>query len=262
MTIGARIIVVDDNVAFARSIARWLERETFSVLIAPTVAEFRRLYRREDVDLVLLDLNLGMDDGMDLARELAATTMLGLIIISGRGDVEDRILGLDAGADDYLVKPFTMNELSARVRSVMRRKQPPGGECEFTMGPLQLDVGAGVLHCADGRFVALTDRQCHIIGCLLRAAGKPVERRELMKPAVWNPGDRSVDVHIGQIRGKLKRAGIDDLMIAAVRGRGYRLTLTSTPATFSAPGSAVALDTDKAERASGPGATPRLCFAD
>ncbi|MCF7984571.1 MAG: response regulator transcription factor [Thiohalocapsa sp.] len=230
MTVGARIIIVEDNVAYARSNARWLARDGYESALAPSVAEFRRLYRNEDVDLVLLDLNLGMDDGMDLARELASTTTLGLIIMTGRGEVEDRVRGLDAGADDYLVKPFSMNELSARVRAVMRRKQPLSGETGIGMGPLQLDIGAGVLHFDSGAAVALTDRQCYIMSALLKAGGKPVDRRELTKPAVWSPGDRSVDVHIGQIRRKLERAGIGYLMIAAVRGRGYRLTITSTPA--------------------------------
>jgi DNA-binding response OmpR family regulator len=227
MTDAPRIIVVEDNLPFARAVARLLEREGYATAVAAGGAELRRLYRSQGADLVLLDLGLAGEDGLDLARELTQTTPVAVIIMTGRDDLEDRIRGLDAGADDYVTKPFAQGELNARVRAVLRRRlAAPARDGTVRLGPVQLDPATRRLRC-DGvpDAVELTEMEAAMCERLMRAAGRPVGRGELMQRPNWGPGDRSADVHIGHIRRKLGDAGIDALVLWAVRGHGYRLTL-------------------------------------
>jgi DNA-binding response OmpR family regulator len=210
MTDAVRIIIVEDNLPLARAIARNLAREGYATEIAPSAAELRRIYRNQGADLVLLDLNLGADDGMDLARELAETSPVAVIIMT-----------------DYLVKPFAQDELSARVRAVLRRRLPQSTlDGPLRLGPCQLDLGTRSLHCEGlPEAVELTERESTILERLMRCAGRPVGRGDLGPRSSWGPGDRSVDVHVGHLRRKLAEAGVDALNILSVRGHGYRLTL-------------------------------------
>jgi DNA-binding response OmpR family regulator len=222
---GAQILIVDDHLPFARAIGRWLAVRGYGFATAGTIAEFRRVFDRRGADLVLLDLNLGAEDGLVLADELGECSGVGVIIMSGRDEVRDRVRGLDAGADDYLVKPFAMEELGARVRAVLRRRpRPPVHERPVQLGPVRLDPLRNELHCEGlPAVVQLTEREGAILRRLMGAAGRPLARSELLPGRHWEPGDRSVDVHVGRIRRKLAAAGIRTLAIAAVRGRGYRL---------------------------------------
>jgi DNA-binding response OmpR family regulator len=246
----ARIIIVEDDVPLARGIARHLTLDGHQVALAPSAAEFRRIFRNEGADLVLLDLNLGADDGLDLARELAETTPVAVIIITGRGDTDERIRGLDAGADDYVTKPFEAGELRARVRAVLRRRHPAtGAEGRLRVGAVVLDPVTRTVHCDGGpQVVELTETQAGILAQLMRHAGRPVGRGDLMHRANWGPGNRSADVHVGHIRRKLEEAGIDALVIAAARGRGYCLYLKGEAPDAGAaeadPGEAPGLDAD------------------
>ena len=175
MTEPARIIIVEDEVPLARAIARSLELDGYHTALAPSAAEFRRIYRNEGADLVLLDLNLGADDGLDLARELAQTTAVAVIILTGRADPDERIRGLDAGADDYVTKPFEVGELRARVRAVLRRRRPgPNPELRLRVGPVLLDlVMREVRSDGGGQPVELTETQADILAQLMRNVGRP-----------------------------------------------------------------------------------------
>ncbi|WP_295385540.1 response regulator transcription factor [uncultured Thiodictyon sp.] len=227
MTDSARIIIVEDDLPLARGLARCLEIDGHHTALAPSAAEFRRIYRNTGADLVLLDLNLGADDGMDLARELGSTTPVAVIILTGRDDPDERIRGLDAGADDYVTKPFESGELRARVRAVLRRRHPASNpEGRLRVGPVVLDLATREV-CADGGGppVELTETQAGILAQLMRHAGRPVGRGDLLNSVHWGPGNRAADVHVGHIRRKLEEAGIDSLVIAAARGRGYVLLL-------------------------------------
>ena len=227
MTDRARIIIVEDDLPLARGIARSLELDGHQTALAPSAGEFRRIYRNEGADLVLLDLNLGADDGMDLARELAETTPVAVIILTGRADPDERIRGLDAGADDYVTKPFEAGELRARVRAVLRRRLPaPNPEGRLRVGPVVLDlVIREVRSDGGGQPVELTETQADILAQLMRHRGRTVSRGDLLHRTHWGPNNRSADVHVGHIRHKLEDAGIDALVIAAARGRGYSLFL-------------------------------------
>lgn len=222
---SAQIIIVEDEPLLARAMRRSLAADGYEVTIAASGAELRRHYRAVGADLVLLDLNLGGEDGMDIARDLVATTPVALIIVTGRAELGDRIEGLDAGADDYLIKPVAIDELRARVRAVLRRRGHPIERDELLRaGPLSIDIATRTVHsAADGRAVQLTEAEMAILAELIRHQGRVVGRAQLLHGQIWEPGDRTVDVHVGRIRRKLRDAGIHCLVIWSVRGHGYRL---------------------------------------
>jgi len=228
MGFPAKIIVVEDDVRMARAIERHLGRDGHDVATVANGAALRKLYRQEGVDLVLLDLNLGSEDGMDLARELLNTTTAVVIIVSGRHDVRDRIMGLDAGADDYVTKPFAPDELRARVRAALRRHTLFMSDQPLArVGPYSLDSASLTLSCdgSDLR-VRFTETQARILRLLMQHHGQALSRDSLVSRRVNGTEDRSVDVHVANIRRRLRNAGVDELVIGPVRGLGYRLRLT------------------------------------
>lgn len=224
VTEKARIIVVEDDARMATVIERHLKAHGFDVTTVPSGPELRRVYRSGGADLVLLDLNLGSEDGIDLARELVRTTSAGVIIVTGRDALQDRITGLDSGADDYVVKPFDPDELLARVRAVLRRHLPtlPPDE-KIRVGPYELDAGRLTLM-RDGldSDARLTETETRMLLSLLQHFNRAVSRSQLLGREIQGTDDRIVAVHIANIRRKLKEAGMDDLVIWPVRGCGYR----------------------------------------
>ncbi|MFP4246075.1 MAG: response regulator transcription factor [Halochromatium sp.] len=234
----ASIIVVEDDRRMGLALQRHLTKAGYRVILADSGQSLRQAYRRTEADLVLLDLNLGNEDGIDIARELASTTSVAVIIITGRLDLEDRVEGLDAGADDYLVKPFEIDELLARIRAVLRRRaldDIPAGVVEC--GPFRLDTATQILHRngASATDLTLTGTEARLFGILLRQHGRAVSRERLSNRGPQDPGDRSIDVHIGNIRRKLREAGLGELAISPVRGFGYRLILNGTDAPTETP---------------------------
>lgn len=227
MATAAKIIVVEDDVRMGRAIERHLLRDGHQVTTVSGGAGLRQVYREQGADLVLLDLNLGMEDGMDLARELVSSSSAALIIVTGRSDLQERIQGLDAGADDYVTKPFEPDELLARVRAVLRRHallvSPPNA---VQAGPYTLEWG-GLTLTREGSDVRVrfTETQARIVAVLMQHHGRAVSRETLVNRELHSKGDRSVDVHVANVRSKLREAGFDDLIIWPVRGLGYRLRI-------------------------------------
>jgi DNA-binding response OmpR family regulator len=221
------ILVVEDDPRMAGVLRRHLTRAGYAVSVAANGSEMRRLYRHDGADLVLLDLNLGGEDGMDLARELVASTAAAVMIVTGRHDLQDRIDGLDAGADDYITKPFEVEELLARIRAVLRRHTFEASVHDsIQLGTVTLEPGAMVLRDASsGVCVRLTETESRILATLMRQHGRALSRTQLLNREPLNPEDRTVDVHIGNVRRKLREAGIRNLVIWPVRGHGYRLRL-------------------------------------
>ena len=223
-----RIAVVEDDPRVARSLTALLQREGFAVHSAGNGAAFRQLLRRHGADIVLMDLTLGAEDGLHLAREIARNSDMGLIIVTSRDTPQERVLGLDAGADDYISKPFAPEELVARVRAVLRRRssgeQP--GDCNPSFGPVQLDIANHLVICSQSqKRVQLTDTEAHILEILMREQGRPASRATLLAREVVSSEDRSVDVHVANIRRKLRAAGLEGIRLYPVRGVGYRLAL-------------------------------------
>ncbi|MCF8003198.1 MAG: response regulator transcription factor [Chromatiaceae bacterium] len=232
----ASIIVVEDDHRMGSALQRNLIKAGYQVTLSDSSQSLRLAYRKTAADLVLLDLNLGNEDGIDIARELVATTSVAVIIITGRMELEDRIEGLDAGADDYIVKPFATDELLARIRAVLRRRaleRAPAGMIE--LGPFRLDTTNQSLsrEGVSTPALTLTGTEARILGILLRQHNRAVSRERLSNRGPQDPGDRSIDVHVGNIRRKLREAGFDELVIGPVRGFGYRLRLEGKDAVPS-----------------------------
>ncbi len=226
--VPANIIVVDDDKRIARMLERNLNAAGYDVTLAENGRELRNAYRHRQPDLVLLDLNLDAEDGIDLAVELGSATSAAIIMITGRDELDDRVKGLDAGADDYIIKPFVIDELLARIRAVLRRRSfelPQSSK--FEIGPFCLDRTARTF-CREGSppiCISLTETEVRILSILVINHGRVVSREQLMAREIKAPVDRSIDVHIGNIRRKLKQAKLNDIIIWPVRGYGYRLRL-------------------------------------
>lgn len=226
-----RIIIVEDDVHLARSLQRLLVSDGFDVMLAYNGADLRCFLRSGVVDLVLLDLNLGSEDGMDIARELGETSTTGLIIITGRADPTDRVTGLEAGADDYVTKPFNHEELRARIRAVLRRRpRPLDGVAVLALGPYRLNTANRCLRrMGSNAQVEFTSRESYLLARLMSRPAESVHRADLCHRDSWSPDDRATDVHVSHIRRKLADAGMSELCIQPVRGIGYRLNLIPEP---------------------------------
>ncbi len=216
-----KILVVEDEEAIAEPLAEGLRREGFEV---ERVATGRDALAAAEPDLVLLDLRLPDVDGLTVCRELRARSDVPIIVVTAKGEEVDRVVGLEVGADDYVVKPFGLRELIARIRAVSRRARPkPGGEPDapLIVGPLAIDVRA---HRAtlNGRELALTAKEFALLAILARDAGAVVGRERILAE-VWNKtwygSSKTIDVHVASLRRKLG----DPAWIETVRGVGLRL---------------------------------------
>ena len=214
-----RVLVVEDDDAIAEPLSAGLAREGFSVIRAATA---QVALEAEGADVVLLDLGLPDLDGFELCRRLRSRSDVPILVISARGDEMDRVVGLELGADDYLVKPFGFRELVARIHAVTRRSF---GSVDAAhpqqIGELEIDRRTRRVRIA-GDEVALTPKEFDILVCLAEQPGVVVTRRELLEN-VWDPHwygpTRTIDVHVASIRKKLG----DARWVETVRGVGFRL---------------------------------------
>jgi len=220
------ILVVDDEPDIRRLIVMHLERDGFRCRTAGTGLDALREAKAAAPDLVILDLMLPAIDGLEVCRRLradGATAGVPIIMLTARADEVDRVVGLEIGADDYVVKPFSPKELVARVRAVLRRAQPAEPVRVLTAGPLTLDPArhAVTLH---GRPLALTPKEFDLLQVLLESAGRVLSRERLLSH-VWGYAradeieSRTVDVHVRRLRAKLGDFGS---RIATVKAVGYR----------------------------------------
>ncbi|NNJ63671.1 MAG: response regulator transcription factor [Dactylosporangium sp.] len=212
----ARLLIVDDDERLALALRGALRRRGYEVAHVTTAAS---ALASRHYDLVLLDLGLPDADGLDVCRQLRTSRDIGIIIITGRAKSQDRVLGLAAGADDYVVKPFGLLELIARLQAVLRRYRPERGL--LVAGPLLVNLdGHEVL--VDGRPVELTRKEFQILALLAGTPGAVVHRQRMVTEVwqtSWLGKSRTVDVHIATMRAKLGPA----VTIENVRGVGYRL---------------------------------------
>lgn len=211
------VLVVEDDAAITTQLVRGLRLAGYET---SSVATGRDALRRPAADVVLLDLGLPDIDGVEVCRQLRARSGSAIIVITARGEESDRVLALDQGADDYMVKPFGLAELLARVRAVLRRSRPHDSEL-LRHGDLAVDLRTGKVTMA-GRDVPLTPKEFGILECLATDPGRVVTRQEIMDrawDAHWYGPMKVLDVHVASLRKKLGRPGL----IETVYGRGFRL---------------------------------------
>ncbi|MEQ9333803.1 response regulator transcription factor [Thalassobaculum sp.] len=243
----ARIILVEDEPDVGRLVSRVLTDAGYRVSVAVSGMDARALADREAPDLAIVDLGLPDCDGLTLVRQLVDRHECGIIVLSGRGEAFERIVGLEVGADDYMAKPFEPRELLARVRSVLRRIRPrtpheslvnggshgadPAAQTSartvFEFNDWQLDAGARLLAKASGDPVALMSGEFDLLLTLVQSAGRVLTREQMLDAThgEHTPAfDRSVDVAVGRIRRKIERDPGNPALIKTVRSRGYMFT--------------------------------------
>lgn len=226
-----RLLVVDDEEDIRELLGNYLRGFSYEVVLVADGASMRAELARQPVDLVLLDLGLPGEDGLTLARELRAQARApGIIIVTGRGQAVDRIIGLELGADDYVAKPFELRELVARIRSVLRRlgdERPPRAlETADCLGfdGWRIDLAARSLTDPEGGEVSLTTGEFDLLTAFVRHPNCALSRdrlMEIMHRREAGPFDRAIDVQVGRLRRKIERDPADPELIKSVRGVGY-----------------------------------------
>ncbi|MDX6690248.1 MAG: two-component system, OmpR family, response regulator RegX3 [Solirubrobacteraceae bacterium] len=224
-----RVLLVEDETSIAEPFARALQREGFDAEVAPTAAAARRQFEERRPTIVLLDLTLPDGDGRELCREWRRDTNVPIIMLTARGTETDRVVGLELGADDYVVKPFSVAEVAARIRAVLRRAGPeaePAATCApVAVGELQIDPATRRATLA-GADVALTRKEFDLLARLARDAGRVVSREDLMADVWdenWFGSTKTLDVHIGFLRRKIGDDATDPRFLRTVRGIGFML---------------------------------------
>jgi len=224
---ASRVLIVEDERDIRDLVLFHLEREGFQVSSASSGEEALRQVRHASPDLVLLDLMLPAMGGLEVCRKLRqdpATVALPIVMLTAKGDEVDRVLGLELGADDYIVKPFSPKELLARVRAVLRRAKPAPGAAAIAMGALAIDPGTRTVT-VEGAPLTLTHKEFELLSALADAQGR-VLSREFLLDRVWGYSrageieSRTVDVHVRRLRVKL---GPEGHRILTVKSVGYRL---------------------------------------
>jgi DNA-binding response OmpR family regulator len=222
-----RILVIDDEPGVRRVVSAYLEREGFRVDQAADAAEARERLSGPPPDLVVLDVMFPGASGLDLLAELRRDSDMPVILLTARAEEADRVLGLELGADDYVVKPFSPRELVARVRTVLRRtrRRPDGGV--LTHGDLVIDVSSRQVS-VGGRRVDLTAKEFDLLAFMASHPGKVFSRNELLEE-VWDSSSEwqdpaTVTVHIRRVRTKLEPGRSESKWLETVWGVGYRFT--------------------------------------
>jgi two-component system KDP operon response regulator KdpE len=224
----ATILVVEDDPALQRFLRVTLETQAYQVFVAGTAAEGLMRAARDRADLVVLDLGLPDLDGVDVLRRLREWTAVPVIVVSARGKEQDKVVALDAGADDYLTKPFGVGELLARVRAGLRRRAAADsqtGEPVFTSGGLRVDLSSREVTAA-GERVHLTPIEFRLLAALVKHPGRVLTHGQLLRE-VWGPDAQGqthyLRVYLNQLRQKLEPEPARPRYLVTEPGVGYRL---------------------------------------
>lgn len=228
------MLIVDDDEDIRELVATYLGSQGMRVIEAAAEAELLDAMVKNAPDVILLDVNLGTEDGFAIARRLRSHWAGGLLMVTGRGDTIDRVVGLEIGADDYITKPFELRELLARIRSVNRRSiQPTALQSVIDAKPLvlrfdgfALDTARRELRQAGGPGIALTTGEYELLLMLCEHSGRILSRDQILQRTHHRdagPFDRTIDVQIGRLRRKLGDDGKEPRVIKSVRGAGYLL---------------------------------------
>lgn len=221
----SRIVLIEDDVEIRRLAARALAGQGHDVESADRALEGLQLAVKESPDLVIMDLGLPDIDGAELLRMIRAVSQVPVVVITARGADETVVATLDAGADDYLVKPFSMAQLEARVRAVLRRKGAEGRDEKLVVGELMVDIPARTasLH---GEILDLSPKEFDLLRALVEREGEVITKRELLAEVWREPyggSDHTIDVHISWLRKKLGETAQDPRFIHTVHGVGIKL---------------------------------------
>ena len=229
------IAIVDDEADITQLLGDYLLNHGFRVTTLHSGRALLALMASDRPALVLLDLGLPGEDGFSIARRLREHWQCGLVIVTGRGDAVDKVVGLEVGADDYVTKPFDLRELLARIKAVLRRLGPADADApsasvrpaRYRFDGWQLDTAARRLSAPDGEPVALTSGEFDLLSAFVQHPGRVLSRDFLLEHTRGRgaaPFDRTIDVQVGRLRRKLEPAGSDEpSLIKSVRGAGYIL---------------------------------------
>jgi DNA-binding response OmpR family regulator len=220
------VVFVDDEADLVAMAETYLRRDGFRVVTASDARSAAAVLREHDPDLMVLDLGLPDGNGLDLLRGVRAGRHLPVIILTGWGSERDRVVGLELGADDYMVKPFSLPELAARIRAVLRRSQSPRGDAVIRHGLLSIDTDSHEVT-ANGHELKLALLEYKLLAHLAAAPRQVFAPAQLLA-AAWGwaserQGQSSVVEHVYRLRRRLTEAGVDRPRIVTVRGAGYRL---------------------------------------
>ena len=240
------ILVVEDDPFVKQILELYLNNEGYRVTLARDGQEMRHVLANTPVNLVLMDVRLPGEDGFTLTRYVRAHYQVGIIIVTTRHDTVDRVVGLECGADDYVIKPFEERELLARIRSVLRRTgglpaanalAAAAAKAPITFHGRVFDEERSFVRSVAGSEIELTSNECKLLGHLLRNASA-VQSREALSEAVlqreWDPLDRSIDVLITRVRHKIEADPKKPAIIRTIRGAGYVIAPDPTLSTTAA----------------------------
>ena len=226
------VLIVDDDASIREMLAEYFDSHGFVTAQAEDGTTMRAAIERATPDVVLLDLRLPREDGLTLARFLRERYDVGIIMVTGSGEVVDRIVGLEVGADDYVTKPFDPRELLARVKSVLRRTQarpaaePTGGGAtqRVAFGSCSLDLASHQLFNGADREIPITTMEFDLLKVFVEHPGKALSRDRILtltRNREWDPYDRSIDIRIARLRRKVEADPENPQVIRTVRGVGY-----------------------------------------
>ncbi len=225
MSDPVHVLVVDDDSRLRGLLNRFLSQHDYLVSEASDAAEAARRIANFSFDLIILDIMMPGIDGMEFTRQLRAKSDIPVLLLTARGEATDRILGLEAGADDYLVKPFEPRELILRVATILRRTKVPASHQEVRFGPFSFDPEQGVLQ-RDDQAIHLTTAEMALMRALAAQPSAPISRFELGEKCQIAGSDRAIDVQMARLRRKIEDDPRRPRYLLTMRGAGYVLRAT------------------------------------
>jgi len=230
---NTKILFIDDDPRICRLVKRYLEGNGFQAIFAHDAAVANELLPDDTIDLILLDIMLPDKDGLTLAQEIRNTSTTPIIFLTARAEIDDKVTGLELGADDYITKPFEEKELIARIQSVLRRTQAQAAQLnqnnktQANFAGWRLNLLNHTLHSPDGVAVDITSTEYRLLLKLLSQSNNTIKREEILQilsDREWSPLDRSADMAISKLRKKIEKNPRKPEIIKTVRNIGYQLT--------------------------------------